>query len=1055
MSRLRRVWKRLCAPARCELTPCRFQGRRLTTPSKLIRTCAVAVLFAAASAPGAPLSVQLSGSGSGIKEFHHPDGWWQKITYTITANLQLQPAPPIAINETVLESTRADVNGSIRLLGTAEDHFFGALTTWTFDITREYDLRGKDVYTDFIECEPQADYVGTSLPFGADTQDPRLYGIKFEGSTGILTNFVRLPNLWWFDDLYPIRATATVGGAESDFGGSVTNACDGTPVPNALVTISSSGRTLSVRSDDSGRFNFSDAPSGPLRVTISADGYSTFDQTKGLRPFCRVSQSFPLSPIPGQLDLQSGLNETRHHTHHFRVGDKFILRRGDTFIVQWRLPPGFAPIPETLSFHLNDTSDPTAAPIQFPVQRAASPAPHEWWARLSQVYLNDLGGKTLEFEISIPPTAAVGEYEFNLQLANSGSLGGQCRVPFPEPVVVLFNPWNTRDGVADEVALDSPDERDEYVLAETGRMWRGSFSNRSSIPWTYSQFSDDALTIVLWALRGEDQELRRSAAQVARLFAAKANSDGGDNGIVFARWLNEGDDPKVVYGDGVDPSDWAGNEEIFHRFVNSGQTVEYGQCWVVAGVLTGMLRCVGMPTRPITNFQSGRDANGDGTITERAFEGRRLPDSETFWNYHVWCEAWMTRPDRPGFDGWQAVDGTPERSRLQGDFMLGPAPIEAIRNRRSGLYEVDYFCTAANGPIQHCDVTLDQSGSVVETCGPSDPDFLGRLILTKSLFSDAPQDLTSVYKKVAAPAVAAAAAAQSISTTLQGPAQPRVGEDVTWVVRLANRASRRESMRLRLAADCLEYNGTLLGTLAGGLDEIVELEPGQFVTREWVIPAAELFHWLALSPSFEARLYITGASSGDVLLVHDRIVLSPPTPQLHFTPSAALYPGESNVFSVHWTNTFTAPLTNAILQLLVTDGLRIGNASALVIPLGTVQTAASIHFSTNLLALRPGRHIAAVRLKAQSLRTIGQEEVVVVPEPPSLSIELVPNGAVLLHFPTLSGHRYTVLAADRPTGLSWRSVGGAVAGNGQIASMTFQRQTAEGQQFYRVQTETP
>ena len=37
-------------------------------------------------------------------------------------------------------------------------------------------------------------------------------------------------------------------------------------------------------------------------------------------------------------------------------------------------------------------------------------------------------------------------------------------------------------------------------------------------------------------------------------------------------------------------------------------------CWVFVGVLTSLMRCAGIPSRPITNFKSAHDANGDRTI---------------------------------------------------------------------------------------------------------------------------------------------------------------------------------------------------------------------------------------------------------------------------------------------------------------------------------------------------------------------------------------------------------------------------------------------------------
>lgn len=49
-------------------------------------------------------------------------------------------------------------------------------------------------------------------------------------------------------------------------------------------------------------------------------------------------------------------------------------------------------------------------------------------------------------------------------------------------------------------------------------------------------------------------------------------------------------------------------------------------------------------------------------------------------NYHVWNEAWMTRPDLPsGFGGWQVVDSTPQLTS-QGFFRCGPTSVAAIRS---------------------------------------------------------------------------------------------------------------------------------------------------------------------------------------------------------------------------------------------------------------------------------------------------------------------------------------------------------------------------------------
>ena len=38
-------------------------------------------------------------------------------------------------------------------------------------------------------------------------------------------------------------------------------------------------------------------------------------------------------------------------------------------------------------------------------------------------------------------------------------------------------------------------------------------------------------------------------------------------------------------------------------------------------------------------------------------------DTDSVWNFHVWNEVWMTRPDlQAGYGGWQAIDATPQET---------------------------------------------------------------------------------------------------------------------------------------------------------------------------------------------------------------------------------------------------------------------------------------------------------------------------------------------------------------------------------------------------------
>lgn len=84
--------------------------------------------------------------------------------------------------------------------------------------------------------------------------------------------------------------------------------------------------------------------------------------------------------------------------------------------------------------------------------------------------------------------------------------------------------------------------------------------------------------------------------------------------------------------------------------------------------MISVCRALGIPCRSVTNYVSAHDTNATLTV-DKFFDkfGEEIPlgpdgdCSDSCWNFHVWNDVWMMRPDLPlGYGGWQIIDATPQ-----------------------------------------------------------------------------------------------------------------------------------------------------------------------------------------------------------------------------------------------------------------------------------------------------------------------------------------------------------------------------------------------------------
>ncbi|XP_077315318.1 protein-glutamine gamma-glutamyltransferase E-like [Lithobates pipiens] len=340
--------------------------------------------------------------------------------------------------------------------------------------------------------------------------------------------------------------------------------------------------------------------------------------------------------------------------------------------------------------------------------------------------------------VNIPVNASIGRYNMSVQTTS----GGRPNVSRVGTFIVLFNPWAR----ADEVYMSNEAEKTEYVLNETGLYWFGNVNSYGSRRWDYAQFERDILNITLTILDksldykknpATDVSRRNDPIYVGRVLSAMVNSNN-DNGIILGNWTGN-------YSGGVSPTTWNGSAAILRQWMQSGP-VRFGQCWVYAGVLCTVLRCLGIPARVIINFQSAHDTDRNLFVDE-VYDENGVRDEyesrDSIWNFHAWNEGFFARKDLGlVYGGWQIFDATPQEAS-EGMYRLGPTSLYAVKNG-----DVD---KPHDGPFVFAEVNADTVTWVKSRDGTrrkvyTDTASVGKLISTKAVGIFERRDVTYDYK---------------------------------------------------------------------------------------------------------------------------------------------------------------------------------------------------------------------------------------------------------------------------------------------------------------------
>nr|XP_061812928.1 protein-glutamine gamma-glutamyltransferase 2-like [Nerophis lumbriciformis] len=508
------------------------------------------------------------------------------------------------------------------------------------------------------------------------------------------------------------------------------------------------------------------------------------------------------------VDLRCRENNSAHRTREIDW-NRLIVRRGQPFAISVQCSPesGFGQTQLALVLHLGKRDE-----VVIKVEKGDR-TKDGWWFRQEGAH-----GK-VQLTVHSPADAIIGHYRLNVLATTTDGhvLEKNDKAQFH----LLYNPWCRDD------AVYIPDEKllQEYIMNENGIIYVGTSDYIGSRHWHFGQFEENVMDICFEILDNSNEALRNSQKDikqrwdpvyVGRIISAMVNSNG-DRGVLVGRW-------QEPYTDGVSPSKWTTSVPILQKWSNGGaRPVKYGQCWVYAAVACTVLRCLGIPTRHITNFASAHDTDGNLSVDFLLNEKMESLDSrgrsDSSWNFHCWVESWMKREDLPqGNDGWQVLDPTPQELS-DGQFCCGPCPVAAIKEGNLTVkYDAPFIFAEVNADIIHWIVRRDGSRQKIRVS----QDSIGLNISTKSVFGNSREDVTSHYKypegskKEREVYEKAGRRGRDSSSDRAKPgklqmsikhAKPVFGSDFDVVVELKNDGGVEANARLTLLAMVGTYNG--------------------------------------------------------------------------------------------------------------------------------------------------------------------------------------------------------------------------------------------------------